>query len=242
MTYFLLTLTLLDTYILDAHIKESLFRILVAIFCGFILGYEREFRGKSAGLRTNILICMGSCLYMIISEYVAREGLKNGFVSSDPGRIAAQVVTGIGFLGAGSIIRHRGGISGLTTAASIWGIAAIGLAAGSGMYVLALFSSIGYIIIIEAFYYLARIIRFRTYRFMKMRVVLKNEVKVDNVRKKLRDMKVQFSQENINQIAGEVHYLSLVYLKGKMEEKIIREISKQKGVKEVNMLNTGTEL
>ncbi len=100
-----------------------------AIFCGALIGIERERRGKPAGFRTNTLICLGSCLYMLVSEFLfLRGGMGNG----DLTRIASQVVTGIGFLGAGTIIQSRGTITGLTSAATIWVVAAIGLFIGAG--------------------------------------------------------------------------------------------------------------
>jgi putative Mg2+ transporter-C (MgtC) family protein len=102
--------------------------LLVATVLGGAIGLERELRGKPAGLRTNILICLGSCIFTIIST---------GLSGSDPGRIAAQIVTGIGFLGAGAIIHSGIGIHGLTTAAGIWVVASIGMACGAGMYFLA---------------------------------------------------------------------------------------------------------
>jgi len=108
-------------------------RLVIALLIGGAVGLEREFKGKPAGMRTNMLICVGSCLIMIISIEIARTAVQ----SSDPGRIAAQVVTGIGFLGAGTIIRSRFHIVGLTTAATIWALSAIGLAVGAGYLLLA---------------------------------------------------------------------------------------------------------
>lgn len=107
--------------------------VLVALVCGFVIGIERESKGKPAGLRTLVLISIGSCLFCQASHLVA---LKTG----DPGRIAAQIVTGIGFLGAGAILQksQQGYIAGLTTAASIWVTAAIGMLAGLGYYIFAL--------------------------------------------------------------------------------------------------------
>ena len=100
-------------------------KLLIAILAGGGIGLERELRNKPAGLRTNILICLGSALLMDLSIGVVSGG-------GDPGRIAAQVVTGIGFLGAGTILHTRGTITGLTSAATIWVVAAIGLTAGAG--------------------------------------------------------------------------------------------------------------
>lgn len=101
----------------------------VAIICGAIIGIERERRGKPAGFRTMTLICIGSAIYMLIGEFIYQ---KLNIASIDPTRIAAQVVTGIGFIGAGAIIQSRGTITGLTTAATIWVVAGIGLIAGAG--------------------------------------------------------------------------------------------------------------
>lgn len=108
-------------------------RMLIALAIGGAIGIEREFKGKPAGIRTNMLMCFGACLIMIISIEVAR--MRGG--TSDPGRIAAQVVTGIGFLGAGTIIRSRFHVAGLTTAATIWVLSALGLAVGAGYLLLA---------------------------------------------------------------------------------------------------------
>ena len=105
-----------------------LLKILAAILCGGMIGLEREYFGKAAGLRTNILICMGATIYMIVSDLVP----KIYGIPADPGRIAAQVVSGIGFIGAGSIIRSGATIGGLTTASVIWVVAGIGLLIGIG--------------------------------------------------------------------------------------------------------------
>lgn len=108
-------------------------RLLLSLVAGGIVGLERSKKREYAGLRTHILICLGSTLLMLLSIWIPEEylGAKNG----DPGRIAAQVVSGIGFLGAGSIIRLGNTIKGLTTAASLWFVAALGLALGAGMYI-----------------------------------------------------------------------------------------------------------
>lgn len=109
-------------------------RLAVATAIGGLIGIEREMKGKPAGMRTNILMCLGSCLIMILSIETARRAGPQ----ADPGRIAAQVVTGVGFLGAGTILRSRVTVTGLTSAATIWFVAALGLVIGSGDFVLAL--------------------------------------------------------------------------------------------------------
>ncbi len=113
-------------------LSEYVMRLVIALLIGGAIGLEREFKGKPAGMRTNMLICVGSCLIMILSIEVARMAPT----TSDPGRIAAQVVTGIGFLGAGTIIRSRFHVVGLTTAATIWALSALGLAIGAGYILL----------------------------------------------------------------------------------------------------------
>jgi putative Mg2+ transporter-C (MgtC) family protein len=105
-------------------------RMTLAGICGALIGLERELRGKAAGFRTYMLICLGSAMFMSISQLVA-ESAGVGRLS-DPGRIAAQVVTGIGFLGAGAIIQSGGAVRGLTSAAMMWVTAAVGLTAGAG--------------------------------------------------------------------------------------------------------------
>jgi putative Mg2+ transporter-C (MgtC) family protein len=114
---------------------ELVQRLLLAAGLGAVLGLERELRQKTAGLRTNILIAIGSALFTLMSYEIA-DG-----IGSDPGRVAAQIVTGIGFLGAGAILRTDSGIYGLTTAATIWVNAAVGLAAGGGEFNLAIIAT-----------------------------------------------------------------------------------------------------
>jgi putative Mg2+ transporter-C (MgtC) family protein len=115
---------------------EVLLRVALAAVLGGVLGLERELREREAGLRTHLLVCVGSALFTIVSAYGFRGFLTSGeaVVRADPTRIAAQIVTGIGFLGAGAIIRQGLSIRGLTTAATLWVVAAIGLATGAGYY------------------------------------------------------------------------------------------------------------
>ncbi len=119
------------------------FRILLSAGLGFVIGFERELYKRPAGLRTHILVCVASCLIMLISMY--------GFSSGDPGRVAAQVVSGIGFLGAGAILRSDRDIKGITTAATIWMSAAIGLACGNGLYFGAILTTVLALIVLTAF-------------------------------------------------------------------------------------------
>lgn len=111
---------------------DIVIRLVASCLMGGVVGYERSARKKSAGLRTHILVCLGSCLIMILSINIYRS--VQGLTNADPTRLAAQVVSGIGFLGAGTIMKEGVSIHGLTTAASLWMVAAIGLAVGSGHF------------------------------------------------------------------------------------------------------------
>lgn len=125
---------------------SSTFKLFLSMILGCCVGVERKRKGQIAGIRTFALISMGATLAMILSIYVPQEylGLKNG----DPGRIAAQVITGIGFLGAGAIIQGKGSVRGLTTAAGIWMVATIGMAIGVGMYLIAIIATALIIVIL----------------------------------------------------------------------------------------------
>jgi putative Mg2+ transporter-C (MgtC) family protein len=120
------------------------------------IGLEREIRQKSAGLRTHTLVGVGAALFMLISKYGFSDVLLRGQVVVDPSRVAAQIVSGIGFLGAGLIFVRRDAVRGLTTAASIWVTAAVGAAAGAGLPVLATAATGAYLIVALAFQYVAR--------------------------------------------------------------------------------------
>lgn len=125
-----------DLNSLELNLTNSLFRMVLSMVLGMAVGAERKRKGQIAGIRTFALISMGACLSMLLSIYVPQVylGLKNG----DPGRIAAQVITGIGFLGGGAMIHMKGAVRGLTTAAGIWVTAIIGMTVGIGMYVCSL--------------------------------------------------------------------------------------------------------
>ena len=116
---------------------EILFRLLLAAILGALVGFEREVHGRPAGIRTYLILCLGSALVMVLSQYLSYgmvEKLPPDALRVDPGRIAAQALTGIGFLGAGVILRYKDTIRGLTTAACVWVVCAIGLAIGAGFY------------------------------------------------------------------------------------------------------------
>jgi len=128
--------------------SEMLIRLVAAAALGSLIGFERERLLWAAGIRTHMLVCVGSCLIMIVSQYGFSNILTHQNVVLDPSRIAAQVVSGIGFLGAGAILARGEIVKGLTTAASIWTVAAVGLAVGGGLYLAASASTVVILIIL----------------------------------------------------------------------------------------------
>ena len=135
---------------------DFILRIFVAALLGGAIGLEREYRDKSAGFRTHFLVALGSALFMVVSAYGFEGALVTENHRLDVSRIAAQVVSGIGFIGAGMIIFQKNAIRGLTTAAGVWVTAAIGLTCGAGMYVLALSSTFMVLLGLEAFNFFLR--------------------------------------------------------------------------------------
>lgn len=127
-----------------SYYVDILLKVIIAVILGFAIGFEREMTSKIAGLRTHILVCVGSCVFTILSVLVfptiSADG--NAVAFGDPARISAQIITGIGFIGAGTVIKHGSSVIGLTTAATLWTTASIGMAVGCGSIVLATFSTL----------------------------------------------------------------------------------------------------
>jgi putative Mg2+ transporter-C (MgtC) family protein len=132
--------------------------LTLAFLLSALVGLEREMRQKSAGLRTYTLVGVSAALFMLVSKYGFNDVLDNGRVMVDPSRVAAQIVSGIGFIGGGVIFMRRDIVRGLTTAASVWLTAALGMACGAGLPVLAVATTVGHFVIMFAFPHLARLI------------------------------------------------------------------------------------
>ena len=128
--------------------SEFILRLVLAAILGGLVGYERESHSKEAGFRTHILVALGSALIMMVSQYGFFEVIQTD-IKVDPSRIAAQVVSGVGFLGAGVIFKENGSIKGLSTAAGLWCVAALGLSIGCGLYTLAILATILILIVFE---------------------------------------------------------------------------------------------
>ncbi|WP_037857798.1 MgtC/SapB family protein [Streptomyces sp. NRRL S-340] len=138
------------------HDGTSLVHLAAAFGLCALIGLEREYRQKSAGLRTHVLVGLGSALFMLVSKYGFADMLGLDGVALDPSRVAAQIVSGIGFIGGGLIFVRRDAVRGLTTAASVWLAASIGAAAGAGLLVLACAVTVAYLVVAFAFPPLAR--------------------------------------------------------------------------------------
>lgn len=132
-------------------LTDFLLRIALAGILGGLIGIERQLRAKEAGLRTHILVGIGSAMFMIVSKYGFEDILSQTHVSFDPSRVAAQVVSGMGFLGAGTIIIQKQIVKGLTTAAGLWVTAAIGLVIGSGLYQIGIYGTVLTLLVLEVF-------------------------------------------------------------------------------------------
>ncbi|RLE03598.1 MAG: MgtC/SapB family protein [Bacteroidetes bacterium] len=156
--------------------SDLIIRLAIAALLGGLLGLEREIHGRPAGLRTHLLVSLGAAAFMVMSNLVA--GMNQGF-SGDPGRIAAQIVSGIGFLGAGAIVKEGVNIRGLTTAACLWVAAAIGMACGAALYAEAIF------IWVLAFFALVLLpyaeVIFKTHSYRILEIILPLEVDVSSI-------------------------------------------------------------
>jgi len=180
---------------------EFILRLFIAGTLGSIIGLDREYRAKEAGYRTHFLVSLGSALIMIVSQHGFGEILDTPNVNLDPSRIASQVVTGIGFIGAGTIILHKQIVRGLTTAAGIWATSGIGLAIGAGMYELGISATILTLIGLEVLSFLFKSVG------MKSSVV---EFSTDN-------------KETLNRITKLFHSKNFLVVSFQMNEKRMGE-------------------
>jgi putative Mg2+ transporter-C (MgtC) family protein len=190
---------------LSSHFVENLINLAVAALLSGLIGLERGFHGRAAGMRTNILVGLGACLFMILSSLIAASGqivTGAGVGVPDPGRIAAQIVTGIGFLGAGTIIKSGVTVRGLTTASCMWIVAAIGMACGAGYLALATiatFCALGILLIVSA---IEGLLPSHSYR--RISLVVKSEEDVNAVIDVVKDMaKLQHVNFEYNHLKDE---------------------------------------
>lgn len=171
---------------------DIIIRLVFATLLGGILGLEREIHGRPAGLRTHLLVSLGAAAFMVMSPLVA--GMSQSF-SGDPGRIAAQIVTGIGFLGAGAIVKEGVNISGLTTAACLWVAASIGMACGAGLFTEALFIWALAIIALVLLPFAEMIFKKHSYRVLE--IILPLDVDVSSISKAVNSKNVRVIHRNL---------------------------------------------
>lgn len=217
----------------------------MAALCGGIIGFERKNQHKPAGLRTNMLICLGSTLIMILSQHLTSTipdsdilmGKETQKMSGDPARLAAQVISGIGFLGAGAILHSRanGAVFGLTTAATIWTNAAIGLAIGAGYYILAGMST-GFVMFTL---YVIRIIETKTNknhpRPRILLIILKKIKKISQLKKEIYRKGIFIDSESIKKRMDEVEYRAEINISPYMEEILLNQLSEDENILSFNI-------
>jgi len=206
-------------------------RLMFSFVAGLMVGIEREAHSQPAGLRTHILISLGSTIAMLLSIYIPQQfpDFKNG----DPGRIAAQVVTGIGFLGAGAILRIGGNVKGLTTAASIWTMAMIGLAIGAGLFKV---SAIALVIIIFSLSVMDHVEKlfFQDKIFKRIEIVVKKKTsQPEDFSEILKSLKIRITAIDLKKNTAETtdKYIYYVYIPVRLDpQKLAGMIEKSDGV------------
>jgi putative Mg2+ transporter-C (MgtC) family protein len=217
----------------------ALVKLLLAILLGGAIGLEREFRGRPAGLRTHILVCLGATMIMIGSTSMAQlsEVLSPNFrITVDPGRIAAGIVTGIGFLGAGAIIRMEDLVRGLTTAGCIWFVAALGIAVGEGLYLLAVVSTGCALLVLLALTRVERRISPTVYRSILVIAPLTAAESIESRCRGLmaeRDIHVQDITSRASKDAGKAEVIFKVRVQNRLQgAEVIRAVIALDGVNE----------
>lgn len=187
---------LLSTFLHNVRLEQLIWSLdlLLASFLGFLIGLERKFRSKEAGIRTHTVVCFGSALMMLISKYAFGDGV-------DTSRVAAQIVTGIGFLGAGIIVYKKNIAHGLTTAAGVWATAGVGMACGGGLWLVAIISAL----VLVAIQWILHRKMFRNKRLYSIKIVF---TETDNEREQIKQL---FNIERYNKLVVERCDDKLVY-------------------------------
>jgi putative Mg2+ transporter-C (MgtC) family protein len=216
--------------------SSVLLRLILAVLLGGVVGMEREMHGRPAGFRTHIVVCLGATMLIVGAEYYHDHiGPESVF---DPNRMAAGIITGIGFLGAGAIMREENMVRGLTTAGCIWFVAGLGIVIGKGLYPLALWGTLLVVIMLVFFRYVENWMSVENYGELSVRMNLESyesikgrcvEIIRDN------EFLIQETRYRVDQVNQEVelNYV-LAYSKGKSQEGLLMEISRLEGVREIS--------
>ena len=181
---------------------EFFLRILTAAVCGIVIGYERENRNKEAGIRTHAIVALGAALIMIVSKYGFSD-IQN----YDASRVAAQIVSGIGFLGAGIIFIRNRAVSGLTTAAGIWATAGVGMAVGSGMYYIGI--AVTVLIVLMQFVLHRQFVIKKEHRYEKLVIIMKDHPGIEELQEKLLGQKVEVDSLELEMTENQEYRMEL---------------------------------
>jgi len=207
---------------------DFILKILLAAMLGGIIGLERELSHKEAGLRTNILIAIGSTLITILSFKIAALSK-----TADPARLTAQIVSGIGFLGAGAIIQARFAVHGLTTAATIWTVAAIGIAVGSGFYLVAFLVAVFVVIVLTVFKLLLAFLEKQKQNYVYLISTDEKASLLVDIRRVLTELNIRYSSARLNRKEGGFEIEIIFNTSENKNRDFIEKIMLVKGVREV---------
>ena len=230
-------------------INQIIIRILMALIIGGLIGYERELQNRAAGLRTHILVCLGATIISLLQIEMSNKAIEIIYsneklyevIKIDYGRLGAQVITGVGFIGAGAIIHNRGNIKGLTTAATLWVVACLGLTIGMGGYFISIFSTIIIFIILV---FLKRIedkfISKNTMEKIKLEYFKEGEIESEIEkfleRKKIKIKKIEYNCNNDN--GNKVYALYIIIKPKKVRiEKVLEELKEKFKIIKVSIIN-----
>jgi len=207
---------------------DFILKILLAAMLGGIIGLERELSHKEAGLRTNILIAIGSALITILSFKIAAMTK-----TADPARLTAQIVSGIGFLGAGAIIQARFAVHGLTTAATIWTVAAIGIAVGSGFYLVAFLVAVFVVIVLTVFKFLLAYLEKQKQNYVYLITTEEKAALLVDIRQVLTELNIRYSSARLNHRESCYEFEIVFNTSENKNRDFLEKIMLLQGVKEV---------
>nr|WP_294248902.1 MgtC/SapB family protein [uncultured Chryseobacterium sp.] len=207
-------------FLKDHSIQNELLLIFISVVLGILIGAEREYRNKSAGLRTFILICFGSCLFTILSVKIGVD---------DPDRIAANIITGIGFLGAGVIFKGDNKIDGITTATTIWATASIGMAVGSGYVYLSALGTLLVLLILSLLTYFEKLID-REHKIREYRITVADFQEVEHCEGLFKQYHLNFRISQQKYSEGQVTTAWLLTGKNASHEALVRALMKDENI------------
>lgn len=227
-------------------VPEIIIRLCLAMVIGGVIGFERQYKNRPAGMRTHILVCMGATIIALIQVEIAATALQDainhpeltGVIRSDQARLIAQVVSGIGFLGAGTIIVTKQSVTGLTTAASLWAIAGLGIAIGMGYYAIAITSFIGVFIALTV---VKKVIHVPTTKKLEIRYIHKQETK-EFINQYFEDHKIEIEDVNFNVVLVEdVQIYTNIYTidlpRGMTYAEVIEDLSIYKNITKLRLVS-----